>query len=123
MLRYNLWTGVGLGCYEPAYGDFALFNWPIALGHAHNTYLNMAAETGLIGFCAYVFLWGVVFWQTWRATRRAGGPWRGVAVGLLGTWTHLTVHNFLDNLYVNNVHLHIGVMLGVLAFVIRQTER
>jgi O-antigen ligase len=123
MLRHNLWTGVGLGCYEPAYGSFALINWPIALGHAHNTYLNMAAETGLIGCCAYLLLWGVVFWQTWRATRRAGGPWRGVAIGLLGTWTHLTVHNFLDNLYVNNVHLHIGVMLGMLAFVIRQTER
>ena len=85
--------------------------------------LNMAAETGLIGFSTYVFLWGLVFWQTWRATRRAGGLLRGVAIGLLGTWTHLTVHNFLDNLYVNNVHLHIGVMLGVLAFVIRQTER
>jgi putative inorganic carbon (HCO3(-)) transporter len=123
MLRHNLWTGVGLGCYEPAYGDFALINWPIALGHAHNTYLNMAAETGLTGLCAYLFLWGVVFWQTWQVTRRAGGPWRGVAIGLLGTWTHLTVHNFLDNLYVNNVHLHIGAMLGVLAFVIRQTER
>ena len=123
MLRYNLWTGVGFGCYEPAYSRFALVNWPIALGHAHNFYLNIAAETGVIGLAAYLFLWGAVFWQTWRATRRAQGLLRGVAIGLLGTWTHLSVHHLLDNLYVNNVHLHIGVLLGLLAFIIRQTNR
>jgi putative inorganic carbon (HCO3(-)) transporter len=123
MFRYNLWTGVGLGCYEPAYGDFALINWPIALGHAHNIYLNTAAEMGLMGLIAYLFLWGVVFWQTWRASRRAEGLLRGLAIGLLGTWTHLSVHHLLDNLYVNNVHLHIGVLLGLLAFIIQRTDQ
>jgi putative inorganic carbon (HCO3(-)) transporter len=123
MLRFNLWTGVGFGCYEPAYRDFGLINWPVALGHAHNYYLNTAAETGLVGLAAYLFLWCAVFWQTWRATRRAGGLLRGVAVGLLGTWTHLTVHHFLDNLYVNNVHLHVGVFLGLLAFIVQQTNQ
>ena len=123
MFRYNLWTGVGLGCYEPAYGDFALINWPIALGHAHNIYLNTAAETGLVGLTAYLCLWGAVFWQTWRATRCTEGFLRGLAIGLLGTWTHLSVHHFLDNLYVNNVHLHIGVLLGLLAFIIQQTDQ
>ena len=120
MFRHNLWTGVGLGCYEPAYVDFALVNWPIALGHAHNIYLNVAAETGLIGLIAYLLLWGAVFWQTWRAIRRARGLLRGVAIGLLGAWTHISVHHLLDNLYVNNVHLHIGVMLGLLAFVVQR---
>jgi O-antigen ligase len=119
MIRYNLWTGVGFGCYEPAYRDFALINWPIALGHAHNYYLNVAAETGLIGLAAYLLLWGAVFWQTWRVTRCAEGLLRGVAIGLLGAWTHLSVHHLLDNLYVNNVHLHIGVLLGLLAWLVR----
>ena len=123
MFRHHLWTGVGFGCYEPAYRDFALINWPIALGHAHNYYLNIAAESGLIGLAAYLLLWGAVFWQTWRATRRAEGPLRGLAVGLLGVWTHLSVHHFFDNLYVNNVHLHIGVLLGLLAFIIQQIEK
>jgi hypothetical protein len=122
MFRHNLWTGVGFGCYEPAYARFALINWPIALGHAHNTYLTVAAETGLIGLLAYLILWGTILWQTWRATRRARGLLRGVAIGLLGTWTHLSVHHLLDNLYVNNVHLHIGVLLGLLAFIIQQTD-
>jgi putative inorganic carbon (HCO3(-)) transporter len=123
MWRYNFWTGVGFGRYEPAYRDFALINWPIALGHAHNYYLNIAAETGLIGLVAYVVLWGAVFWQTWRATRRANGLLRGLAIGLLGTWTHLSVHHLFDNLYVNNVHLYIGVLLGLLAYIVQQTNQ
>jgi O-antigen ligase len=121
MFRHDLWTGVGLGCYEPAYADFALINWPIALGHAHNYYLTVAAETGLVGLVAYLLLWGAVFWQTWRATRRTRGFLRGIAIGLLGAWTHLSVHHLLDNLYVNNVHLHVGVLLGLLAFVISKS--
>jgi O-antigen ligase len=123
MLRHDLWTGIGFGCYEAAYPSFALINWPIALGHAHNYYLNLAAETGLIGLTGYLFLWGIVFWHTWRVTRRACGLARGLGIGLLGAWTHLSVHHLLDNLYVNNVHLHIGVMLGLLAFLIWQTPQ
>ena len=123
MFRHDLWTGIGFGCYEAAYPLFALVNWPIALGHAHNYYLNLAAETGLIGLVGYLVLWGIVFWQTWRVTRRAHGFARGLGIGLLGAWTHLSVHHLLDNLYVNNVHLHIGVLLGLLAFVIRQTDQ
>ena len=120
MFRYNLWTGVGFGSYEPAYARYALINWPFALGHAHNYYLTVAAETGIIGLVAYGLLWVVVFWQTWRATRRTRGLARGTAIGLLGAWTHLSVHHLLDNLYVNNVHLQIGVMLGMLAFLLRR---
>ena len=122
MFRYNPWNGVGFGCYGPAYVHFDLVNWPIALGHAHNYYLNTAAETGIVGLVAYLALWGAVFWQTWRATRRSRGLWRGIAVGLLGSWTHLSVHHLLDNLYVNNVHLHVAVMLGMLAVIVRQTN-
>lgn len=114
MWRSNFWTGVGLGCYEPAYPQYALANWPIALGHAHNFYLNLLAETGLLGLFGYLVFWGVVFGQTWRATRCLDGLARGVAVGLLGAWTQLSVHHLLDNLYVNNVHLLIGMLLGLL---------
>ena len=122
MFRHNLWFGIGFGCYEAVYKRFALINWPIALGHAHNYYLNLVAETGLIGLVTYGLLWGAIFWRTWRVTRCAHGLTRGIALGLLGAWTHISVHHLLDNLYVNNSHLQIGVLLGILAFIIQRTS-
>jgi len=114
MIRYHPWTGVGFSNYETVYPQYALWNWPIALGHAHNIYLNVAAELGLPGLLAYLFLWGAIFWQTARALRRRSGWERGLALGLMGAWTHLSVHHVFDNLYVNNTHLLLGALLGVL---------
>ncbi|NDJ33630.1 MAG: O-antigen ligase family protein [Chloroflexi bacterium] len=115
MARYHPWLGVGIGNYEPVYPAFALLNWPQPLGHAHNIYLNTLAETGVIGLLAYVAFWAIVLWLTWRVTR-SGESWRRfLAIGLFGTWVHLSAHSVLDKLYVANLHLHIGVLLGVVS--------
>lgn len=108
------WLGVGFGNYEPAYAEYALINWPYPLGHAHNYYLNIMAETGILGTLAYLLLWGVVFGQSLFALNRLGGGQRGIALGLLAGWSALTVHHLLDNLYVNNMFLHYGVLFGIL---------
>ncbi len=121
MWRAHFWLGVGFGCYEAAYPDYRLINWPIALGHAHNYYLNVLAETGLIGLTAYLWLMGAVFVALVRATRRLEGWRRGLAVGLAGAWTHFTVHSLVDNLLVNNVHLHFGAMLALAAWLVTQS--
>lgn len=117
MWRANFWLGVGLGCYPPAYPAYRLINWPLDLGHAHNYYLNLLAEVGLVGFLAYAFLMGRALWLTVRATRRLDGWARGLALGLTGVWVHLAMHSLVDTLLVNNVHLHIGVMLALSAWV------
>lgn len=114
MARENLWLGVGFGNYEPAYDDYDLINWPQPLGHAHNYYLNLLAETGVIGLGLYLVVWGTIFVQTVKVGDQLPWPQRGLALGLLGVWTTLSVHHLLDKLYVNNLYLHIGVMLGIL---------
>ncbi|MBI5348780.1 MAG: O-antigen ligase family protein [Chloroflexi bacterium] len=114
MAEANPIFGVGLGNYEAAYETYRLVKWQYALGHAHNIYLNTLAETGALGLAGYLILWGSIFAVTIRVIHRAGGVERALAIGLLGTWTHLMTHQFLDNLYVNNVHLLIGALLGLL---------
>lgn len=118
MAQYNFWFGVGIGNYEPVYPVYALVNWPYPLGHAHNFYLNTLAEMGIIGLIAYLVVWIVIFYHTWQVTRTADLWVRSVAIGLIGTWTHLSVHSLLDKLYVANLHLHIGALLGVLGILI-----
>jgi O-antigen ligase len=105
---------VGFGNYEPAYADYDLINWPAPLGHAHNYYLNLLAETGVIGLAAYLLLWTAVFWQTWQQLNRASWPNRGIALGLLAVWTAMAVHHLVDKLYVNNMYVHLGALFGVL---------
>ena len=120
MWRERFWLGVGFGCYEAAYPAHRLINWPLALGHAHNYYLNLLAETGILGLGVYLALLGSIFVRLWRASRRTAGWVRGLALGLAGAWTHFAVHNFVDNILVNNVHLHLGVLLALSAWVIGQ---
>ena len=119
MFNDRPWLGVGIGNYEPVYPAYALQGWPLALGHAHNYYLNIAAEAGLIGLTAYLVLWGAAFWQALKVIRASRGYWRGVAVGILGVLTHLLVHNFFDNLYVHNMYLHVAILLGLLFVVVK----
>lgn len=121
MARANPWTGVGFGNYEAAYPAYRLINWKFPLGHAHNYYLNVFAEAGMIGLLAYGGLWAGVMLLTWRVRRHPNGIARLTAAGLLGTWVYLGVHSLTDNLYVNNLFLHIGVMLGVLAVLYAET--
>ncbi|MBN1487853.1 MAG: O-antigen ligase family protein [Anaerolineae bacterium] len=120
MWREHFWLGVGFGCYEPAYPAYSLINWPIALGHAHNYYLNLLAETGILGLGAYLVWLICVFWQLWSVAHRTAGWLRGLSLGLIGAWTHFVVHNLVDNLLVNNVHLYVGVFLALSAWLVVQ---
>jgi len=115
------WLGVGIGNYEPVYPAYSLPGWTEPLGHAHNYYLNIAAEAGLVGLAAYLVLWGAAFWQAWKVVRTTEGYWRGAAAGILGVLTHLSVHNLFDNLHVHNMYLHVAILLGLL-FVIGQHD-
>ena len=117
MAATNPLTGIGLGNYEIVYDDYRLLNWKEPLGHAHNYYLNILAETGIIGFLIYSTFWVIILITTWQ-TRQHPDPFtRAIAIGLLGSWTYIAVHSVFDNLYVNNLFLHIGILLSMLAII------
>ena len=118
MANDSPWLGVGFGDYEVAYPRYQLMNWRFPLGHAHNYYLNLLAETGIIGLIGYIVAWLMIFALTLRVLYRTKGLDRGIALGLLGTWVHLAVHSIFDKLYVNNLYLHLGVMLGLIGYLV-----
>jgi O-antigen ligase len=54
--------GVGIGNYPDAYPHYFVTIFTDPLGHAHNYYINIAAETGSIGLIAYLlFLLAIFF--------------------------------------------------------------
>lgn len=113
MFSDHPWLGVGIGNYAVAYPAYALPHWDDPLGHAHNYYLNVLAEAGLLGLTAYLFLWGAVFWNVWRTVRRTFGFWQAVVAGAFGMLVALSIHNFFDNLFVHSMYIQVGITLGI----------
>ena len=126
-LAYPL-LGIGIGNYQYAYPTYHLGIFVIPLGHAHNYYINIAAETGLLGLSAFVLFLLAIFVSGGRAYRaiskryqqlkpqaevtimgpsyamRHSGPLkndRALAIGLLAALLSVCVHNLVDNLYVH----------------------
>src|SRR5208282_5776203 len=64
--------------------------------HAHNELLEIAAEQGLAGLGATLWLWGMAVWCGSRACRQANGPERCATLGLLAAMLVFMVHSFVD---------------------------
>jgi O-antigen ligase len=109
--------GVGAGNYAQAYPAYYVSSWIEPLGHAHNYYLNMLAELGVVGggllvlllFLAYRHLGGALV----RSEAQSGTFWRAVLAGVFGGLVVFCVHNLFDSLFVHSVNIQIGVLLGL----------
>ena len=117
--------GVGAGNYNAAYATYALPDWPDALGHAHNYYINAAAETGILGFVAFLALTAAALYLGWYAVRHtdlSGAPsnsQRAIALGLFGAIVAVAVHNLTDDLFVHAMELQFALTLGCLIALLR----
>jgi putative inorganic carbon (HCO3(-)) transporter len=123
MFLDNPWLGVGAGNYAEAYPTYFVGIWREALGHAHNYYLNMLAELGIVGGGLLLLLLGFSFRQLGgtlvrsvaasRSARDCPVFWRAVLAGVFGGLVVFCVHNLFDSLFVHSVNIQIGVLLGL----------
>jgi O-antigen ligase len=58
-------TGIGFGNFMGFYEQYVRVPTKI-FGHAHNDFLNVAVNAGIIGFSAFIWLWV----KAWRSLRR-----------------------------------------------------
>ncbi len=108
-------TGVGPGNYTAAYADFAIVPWYGSRGHAHNYYLHMAAEGGIVGLAAYLALIVAVAYQavaTLRSIDRTS--WHSTAVGCCGIIAAVAGHSLFENLHVLGMGMHLAAVWGLL---------
>lgn len=112
-LRFALWEstiamieehpllGVGWGSYYLAYPDYNFFiqDEHVLIFHAHNMYLNMLAEVGIIGGAAFLltfFAQGFLCWKLYRGkaslftrTLGLGGLLMVMAIAVLSMSDHV----------------------------------
>jgi len=107
------WFGVGIGNYPIFYNLYNIPRWQAALGHAHNYYINIAAETGIIGLVVYLFMWIAAFAVLAGSARRGSKLQTALAIGAIGSLTHLSLHNGFDNLFVHGIYLILAIVVGI----------
>jgi O-antigen ligase len=114
MFAAHPFLGVGIGNYSAAYPSYHPRGWYNPLGHAHNYYINIAAEAGILGLVAYVLLAGSALWYSCAATLHARDPlFRAAGLGLTGALIATGLHNVFDVLYVHGTTALIGLLMAV----------
>jgi O-antigen ligase len=102
IFRDHPWTGTGLGTLIAVYPRYESFYNGTTVDHAHNDFLELLADTGLIGGLCGAFFIGVLFRQGFVNFRIAiGGAERALIVGPPVACLGLLLHSLVDfNLHI-----------------------
>lgn len=115
MLLVHPLSGVGPGNYSVAYPQFAVGSWYVSRGHAHNFYVHMAGEAGLVGLGAYLVLLIGVLRQAVQTLRSVTHPiWRSIALGCCGIIAAVLGHDLFENLHVLSMGIQLAAAWGLL---------
>jgi O-antigen ligase len=107
--------GVGIGNYAAAYPRYHPRGWYASLEHAHNYYINIAAEAGIAGLTAYTLMVGSALWYSYATIRQVNDRLMyAAALGVLGALVATSFHNFFDVLYVHGMAAFMGLLVGLL---------
>ena len=118
MIKANPAIGVGLGAYQTAYSIYSRSDGSLLVGYAHNDYLQILADGGIIG--AAIALWFIVaiFRAVGRGLRQEDPLIAGVALGSGAAIFSILVHSVIDfNLQLPSNALLFLVLAAVAAHI------
>jgi O-antigen ligase len=93
--------GCGLGCFESGFCRYQATAPTMTVDAAHNDYLQLLAELGLVGFPIIAVLAVRMFKNSFGGACRLAGNARYVAIACAGSLTAIAVHSLVDfNLYI-----------------------
>ena len=106
--------GIGAGNFDEAYLRYHFEPFSLPPGHAHNIYLNFAAEAGLPAAVAFLALSAWAIWRCIRAVQWSRGTrWEWATIGALGGMVAFSLHNLVDSLFVNGMGLVFALFIGL----------
>lgn len=125
MFEAHPFLGVGIGNYPVVYHAYHVGSFLNPLGHAHNYFINIAAESGILGlfaFTIFVVAGASYAFSTARAFRH-DALLAALGIGVTGLWVSSTVHNLFDVLYVHELPLLLAVLMGTVIAIHRHAEK
>lgn len=96
MFASNPLLGVGLGAYETVYPIYAHSNGYMVVQYAHNDYLQVLSDAGIVGGIAAVWFLVLLFRAIARGTRSPDPLMSGLALGCGGGIFSILVHSLFD---------------------------
>ena len=112
--KANLVFGVGMDNFRYV-KHFYGYPAPWALSrafNAHNLYLEVLADLGVVGFVAFFFLSGKAVVSSWRAARH--GAARDLGLGLSAGFIACAVHGLVESVMFNpGIFALLGVFVGL----------
>ena len=102
LIRDYALFGCGLGCYQSGFHRYKTVAPMRTVDFAHNDYLQLLAEVGVVGFVILLALGGRTISRAADASSRmAGTHERYLGVACLGSLTAIALHSLVDfNLYI-----------------------
>ncbi len=124
MFLSSPWIGVGIGNFNVLFTKFGIQGWPYSRGHAHNYYLHLLAETGIVGLTSYMIMLITAILVGVRAIRRArqanDAYGEAICIGVLGVLITFAGHNIFEDLHVLNMGIQWGAALALFTLVQRR---
>ena len=104
MIVYNPFAGIGWGSYWMVYHEYDFFikNPATTIFHAHNMYLHIAAEIGIPGFIAFMYILYGHSRQAFAIITSAKDIWvKGIVFGVLSAFLGIAVNGLTDHVLFN----------------------
>jgi O-antigen ligase len=110
--------GVGLDGFGAAYSIYDLSSGAFRIEQAHNDYLQILADAGLLGFsCVAGFIFLLMRDGITRIREASSGFRRGAAIGALAGCIGILVHSFFDFPLRTPANAFVFLMLAAIATV------
>ncbi len=102
MVRARPLLGWGLGTFSTVYPQFRSFYDDAPIREAHDDYMQLLVETGVVGAIITVWFLFVVFREGWRNIGRSESIWdRGITVAAIVSVSGILIHSASDfNLHI-----------------------
>lgn len=124
MFTSHPWLGVGLGAFMFNFMRFVKVNYPYTIPYAHNCYLQMASEIGIIGLLSFLSILILFFYHATRvlAKRQKTFDWYILLAALAGILGYSIQMGVETSFYSLDLGMLFWLILGLGAALLKKLE-
>lgn len=119
------WIGLGLGTFMFNFKQFVVKDFPHGAAYAHNCYLQMAAEIGIIGLASFLVILALFFYQGIKTLNTKGRTfmWYALLASQASIFGYCVQMGVDTTLYALDLGMLFWLVLGIGVAAMRNLRR